>query len=141
MEQHRSNPACAGCHSVMDPIGFTLENFDAIGHWRTKDSGTAIDASGGLPDGSKVNGAAALIQAISAHPEQFVRTMTEMLLTYALGRGTEYYDMPVVRTVAREAAKKDYRFSEIVLGIVKSAPFQMRVKAAQEPPEVAQASR
>ncbi len=140
MEQHRSNPACAGCHSVMDPIGFTLENFDAIGHWRVKDSGVAIDSSGSLPDGSKVNGAAALIQAISAHPEQFVRTMTEMLLTYALGRGTEYYDMPVVRTVARDAAKKDYRFAEIVLGIVKSPPFQMRVKAAAEPPVVAQAS-
>jgi len=128
MEQHRSNPACSGCHSVMDQVGFTLENFDAIGHWRTKDSGELVDASGGLPDGTSVKGAAAMIQAVAAHPEQFVRTMTEMLLTYALGRGTEYYDMPVVRTVAREAAPKNYRFAELVLGIVKSPPFQMKVK-------------
>jgi len=129
MEQHRSNPACSGCHSVMDPVGFTLENFDAIGHWRTKDTGEAVDAAGALPDGTPVKGPAAMIQAIAAHPEQFVRTTTEMLLTYALGRGTEYYDMPVVRTVAREAAAKNYRFAELVLGIVKSPPFQMRVKA------------
>jgi hypothetical protein len=131
MEQHRSNPACSGCHSVMDPVGFTLENFDAIGHWRTKDSGETVDASGKLPDGTPVAGAAAMIQAIAAHPEQFVRTTTEMLLTYALGRGTEYYDMPVVRSVARDAAARNYRFAELVLGIVKSPPFQMRVKTPE----------
>jgi hypothetical protein len=128
MEQHRSNPACSGCHSVMDAVGFTLENFDAIGHWRTKDTGEIVDATGALPDGTPAKGAAAMIQAIAAHPEQFVRTTTEMLLTYALGRGTEYYDMPVIRTVAREAAAKNYRFAELVLGIVKSPPFQMRGK-------------
>jgi hypothetical protein len=125
MVQHRSNPACSGCHSMMDPVGFTMENFDAIGHWRTRDNGAPIDASGALPDGVKVNGAAAMINALAAHPEQFVRTMTTMMLTYALGRGLEYYDMPAVRIIAREAAKKDYRFSELVLGIVKSPPFQL----------------
>ncbi|HLK47721.1 MAG TPA: DUF1592 domain-containing protein [Bryobacteraceae bacterium] len=132
MEQHRTNPACAGCHSVMDPVGFSLENFDAIGHWRTRDGGAAIDASGALPDGTKVNGPATVITALAAHPEQFVRTMTAMMLTYSLGRGLEYYDMPVVRSVARDASKKDYRFSELVLGIVKSPAFQMQVKTSAE---------
>jgi cytochrome c551/c552 len=131
MVQHRTNPACSGCHSVMDPVGFAMENFDAIGHWRTKDGGAAIDASGALPDGAAVSGPAAVITALAAHPEQFARTMTEMMLTYALGRGLEYYDMPVVRSVAREAGKKDYRFSELVLGIVKSPPFEM--KTIQKP--------
>ncbi len=133
MVQHRTNPACSGCHSVMDPVGFAMENFDAIGHWRTKDAGAPIDASGALPDGTKVEGPASVITTLAAHPEQFVRTTTEMMLTYALGRGLEYYDMPVVRTIARNAAKKDYRFSELVLGIVKSPPFQMKVKAQPEP--------
>jgi len=133
MVQHRANPACSGCHSVMDPIGFAMENFDAVGHWRTKDNGAPIDASGGLPDGAKVNGPAAVIAELAQHPEQFVRTMTAMMLTYGLGRGLEYYDMPVVRTIAREAGKKDYHFSELVLGIVKSPPFQMKVKSPQEP--------
>jgi hypothetical protein len=132
MEQHRTNPACAGCHGVMDPLGFTLENFDAIGHWRTRDAGRLIDASGTLPDGTKLNGPVAVVQAIGDRPELFVRTMTRMMLTYAVGRGLEYYDMPVVRTVAHEAAKKDYRFSELVLGIVKAPPFQMKVKAPVE---------
>jgi len=130
MVEHRSNPACSGCHSVMDPVGFAMENFDAIGEWRTRDSGVPIDASGALPDGTKVNGAADMIAALATHPEQFVRTMTAMLLTYGLGRGLEYYDMPVVRTVAREAAAKNYRFSELLLGIVKSPPFQMNTKEA-----------
>ncbi len=141
MVQHRANPACAGCHSVMDPIGFAMENFDAVGHWRTKDNGAAIDASGALPDGTKVNGAADVIAALAAHPEQFVRTMTGMMLTYALGRGLEYYDMPVVRTIAREAGKRNYRFSELVLGIVKSPPFQMKLKAPQEPEQALAAKR
>jgi cytochrome c551/c552 len=133
MVQHRANPACSGCHSVMDPIGFAMENFDAVGHWRTRDNGALIDASGVLPDGTKVNGPAAVMAALAEHPEQFVRTMTAMMLTYALGRGLEYYDMPVVRTITREAGKRDYRFSELVLGIVKSPPFQMKLKASQEP--------
>jgi hypothetical protein len=133
MEQHRTNPACSGCHRVMDPLGFSMENFDAIGHWRTIDGGSVIDASGNMADGTKIDGPASLRAAVSARPEQFVRTVTSMMLTYALGRGLEYYDTPVVRSIARDAAKKDYRFSEIVLGIVKSAPFQMRVKKAPEP--------
>jgi hypothetical protein len=132
MVQHRSNPACSGCHSVMDPVGFAMESFDAIGHSRTKDNGGLIDASGMLPDGTKVDGPASMISALAAHPEQFVRTMTAMLLTYGLGRGLEYYDMPVVRSVARDAAKGDYHFSELVLGIVKSPPFQMKVETTGE---------
>jgi hypothetical protein len=133
MVQHRSNPACSGCHSVMDPVGFAMESFDAVGHWRTKDSGLAIDASGMLPDGTKVDGPASMITALAAHPEQFVRTMTAMMLTYALGRGLDYYDMPVVRSVAHEAAKSNYKFSDLVLGIVKSPPFQMKVETPVEP--------
>jgi hypothetical protein len=131
MVEHRSNPACSGCHSVMDPVGFAMENFDAIGHWRTRDNGAPIDASGALPDGTKVDGAAAMITALANHPEQFVRTMTAMMLTYALGRGLEYYDTPAIRIIARDAAKKDYGFSELVLGIVKSPPFQMNSKQEQ----------
>jgi hypothetical protein len=133
MVQHRANPACSGCHSVMDPVGFAMENFDAIGHWRTKDNGDPVDASGALPDGTRVDGAASVMAALAAHPEQFVRTMASMMLTYAVGRGLEYYDMPVVRTVAHDAAKNNYRFSELVLGIVKSPPFQMKVKTSEEP--------
>ena len=127
MEEHRANPACGACHKVMDPIGFSLENFDAIGQWRTTDQGAPIDASGVLADGSTINGPSALLKFLAARPEQFVRTMTQMLMTYALGRGTEYYDMPVVRGIERDAAKQNYRFSALVLGIVKSPPFQMKM--------------
>jgi cytochrome c551/c552 len=127
METHRANPACAACHKVMDPIGFSLENFDAIGQWRTADQGVPIDASGVLADGSTINGAPQLLALLAARPEQFVRTMTQMLMTYALGRGTEYYDMPIVRAIARDSAQQNYRFSALVAGIVKSAPFQMKM--------------
>jgi len=126
MELHRKNPPCAGCHAVMDPLGFSLENFDGIGEWRTKEPGGAVDPSGQLADGTKVDGPVALRNAIMRHPEQFVRTLTEKLMTYGLGRGLEYYDMPTVRGIARDASRNDYRFSSIVLGIVKSTPFQMR---------------
>jgi hypothetical protein len=126
MEQHRANPACSGCHKLMDPIGLALENFDGIGRWRTADNGTRINPSEVLSDGTQVNGPAALRQALVARPEQFVGTMTEGLLTYALGRGTGPEDMPVVRTILKEAARHEYRFSALVLGIVKSVPFQMR---------------
>jgi len=126
MELHRKNPPCAGCHAVMDPLGFSLENFDGIGEWRTKEPGGAVDPSGQLADGTKVDGPVALRNAIMKHPEQFVRTLTEKLMTYGLGRGLEYYDMPTVRGIARDASRNDYRFSPIVLGIVKSTPFQMR---------------
>jgi hypothetical protein len=139
LEEHRKSPACSGCHAVMDPLGFSLENFDGVGEWRTKEPGGAVDPSGQLADGTKVDGPVALRNAIMKHPEQFVRTLTEKMLTYGLGRGLEYYDMPTVRGIARDASRNDYKFSSIVLGIVKSTPFQMRrvqdapVRAAAEP--------
>jgi len=126
LELHRKNPPCSGCHAVMDPLGFSLENFDGIGEWRTKEPGGAVDPSGQLADGTKVDGPVALRNAIMKHPEQFVRTLTEKMLTYGLGRGLEYYDMPTVRGIARDASRNDYKFSSIVLEIVKSTPFQMR---------------
>jgi len=129
LEQHRANPACATCHRIMDPLGFSLENFDATGKWRVKEAAGVVDASGQLADGTPVDGPSALRQAILKHPDQFVRTMTEKMLTYALGRGLDYYDMPVVRAIARDAAAQNDRFSSIVVGIVKSTPFQMKLKA------------
>ena len=128
MSQHRANAACSGCHQLMDPAGLSMENFDAIGRWRARsEAGAAVDASGGLPDGSAFTGVAGLRSALLSHPELFVTTVTEKLLTYALGRGVEYYDAPSVRAIARRAQNDDYRFSSIVLGIVSSSPFQMRV--------------
>ncbi len=135
LEEHRKNPACAVCHKIMDPVGFALENFDAVGQWRDVDAGNPIDASGVLVDGTKVDGPVALRQAIVSRPQTFAATMTEKMLTYALGRGVDYYDMPVVRGIVREMAQNDYHFSSLVLGIVKSAPFQMRVKKGDVPPE------
>jgi mono/diheme cytochrome c family protein len=128
MELHRSKASCNGCHGIMDPLGFALENFDAIGAWRSKDryAGTGIDASGKLSDGTPVNSAADVRKALMKRPEQFARTITERLMTYALGRSVEYYDMPTVRRIVRDSAKDNYRFSSIVLGIVRSAPFQMK---------------
>ena len=126
LEMHRANPACASCHARMDPLGFSLENFDAIGQWRTTDAGKAINASGVLLDGTQVSGPAALQHAFVAQKQQFVRAVTEKLLTYTLGRGIEYYDEPAVREIVRSAAADDYRWSSVILGIVKSAPFQMR---------------
>ena len=126
LEMHRKNPVCASCHARMDPLGFSLENFDALGQWRTTDAGRAIDASGVLLDGTKVEGPAALQHAFVAQKEQFVRSVTEKLLTYALGRGLEYYDAPAVRGIVRGSAADDYRWSSVILGIVQSAPFQMR---------------
>jgi len=126
LEMHRKNPVCASCHARMDPLGFSLENFDALGQWRTTDAGRPIDASGVLLDGTKVDGPTALRNALVAQKEQFVRSVTEKMLTYALGRGLEYYDEPAVRGIVRGAAADDYRWSSVILGIVKSAPFQMR---------------
>jgi hypothetical protein len=127
MEEHRANPVCASCHQIMDPIGFSLENFDAVGSWRTREGGTLgtpIDASGQLLDGTKVNGPVELRTALLKRPEIFVSTMTEKLMTYALGRGLQSYDMPVVRQIVRSS--QDYRFTALVLGIINSTPFQMR---------------
>ena len=129
MEQHRAKPSCNACHGVMDPLGFALENFDAIGEWRAEDryAGTKIDASGQLIDGTAVNSPADLRVALTKRPEQFVQTLTERLMTYALGRTVEYYDMPTVRRIVRESARDKYRFSSIVMGIVKSDAFRMRM--------------
>jgi mono/diheme cytochrome c family protein len=123
---HRANQPCAGCHRLMDPVGFSLENYDAVGRWRAIDEGASIDVSGGLPDGRTFEGVSGLQQALLSRPELFVATFTEKLLTYALGRGVEYYDAPAVRKIVQEARAKDFRFSSVVLGIVSSTPFQMR---------------
>ena len=124
--QHRANAVCASCHNLMDPVGFSLENYDAIGRWRTTDEGAAVDASGNLPDGTKFVGGAALQKALLRRPEIFVSTLTEKLLTYALGRGVESFDEPSVRKIVRDSANDDYRFSSLILGVVNSMPFQMR---------------
>ena len=126
LAEHRADPVCASCHKVMDPVGFALENFDAVGAWRTQEPGGRIDASGQLADGTKVDGVVTLRNAILDKPDLFVATMTEKLMIYALGRGVDARDMPAVRGVMRAAAKDDYRFSSIVLGIVRSVPFRMR---------------
>jgi hypothetical protein len=126
LEQHRSNSLCASCHARMDPLGFGLENFDGIGQWRTKDAGQGIDASGVLLDGTKFEGPAGLRRALVERKEQFVTAVTGKLLTYALGRHVEYYDAPAIRAIVRGAAGDDFRWSSVIVGIVKSTPFQMR---------------
>ena len=127
MEMHRANPVCASCHARMDPLGFALENFDGVGKWRDKDAGVVIDASGKLPDGSTFVGPAGLKKILlTTRRDEFVATATEKLLLYALGRGVEYYDLPAVRSISRQAAKDDYRMSALITAIVKSTPFQMR---------------
>ena len=128
MEQHRANPVCASCHRMMDPLGLALENFDAVGRWRSgMPGGTVIDASGALPDGTAFDGPADLRGLLVKNPEQFATVVTEKLLTYALGRGVEYHDMPAVRQITRGAAADDYGLASLVVGVVKSAPFQMRL--------------
>jgi Protein of unknown function (DUF1592)/Protein of unknown function (DUF1588)/Protein of unknown function (DUF1587)/Protein of unknown function (DUF1585)/Protein of unknown function (DUF1595)/Planctomycete cytochrome C len=140
MAQHRSNPSCSACHSLIDPAGFALENFDAIGRWRVVDeSFNPIDASGSLPDGTKFNGVAELRQGLVRKPERLATTVTEKLLTYALGRGVEHYDMPAVRRVVRDAARDDYRFQTIIIGVAKSYPFLMRRSAEPQPLQAAAA--
>jgi hypothetical protein len=129
LELHRKNQPCAGCHSVIDPPGFALENFDSVGRWRSRGAdGAPLDVAGKLADGSQVNGPAALREAILSRPNAFVTVVTEKMLTYALGRGLEPADGPVVRRIVKTAAQNDYRLSSIVMGIVESAPFQMRTK-------------
>jgi hypothetical protein len=126
MAEHRANPACSGCHQLMDPVGFALENYDAVGRWRTAEEGTPLDVTGSLPDGSKFEGVSGLQQALMSRPEIFLTTFTDKLLTYALGRGVEYYDAPAVRAIVRDAGSQNSRFSSFIIGIVKSTPFQMR---------------
>jgi len=131
MEQHRKNPVCASCHARMDPLGFALENFDAIGKWRdNEDNGSAIDPSGTMPDGSTFRGPLELRRALLEKREQFATTIVEKLLTYSLGRGIEFSDQPTIRSIMRAAREQDYRWSAIVLAIVNSAPFQMRRSAS-----------
>jgi hypothetical protein len=127
LKQHRADAACASCHELMDPVGFALENFDALGRWRTTDADFAIDASGGLPDGSEFTGVAGLEQALLDRGELFVQTLTEKLMAFALSRNIEHYDAPAIRKIVSQARDDNYRFSRLVLGIVESTPFQMRM--------------
>jgi hypothetical protein len=126
LAEHRANTACASCHNMMDPVGFAFENFDAVGRWRTMEDGMSVDNSGGLPDGESFNGMAGLETGLLKRPEVFAATLTEKLLTFALGRGMEYYDAPAVRKIVRDAKTSDYRFSSIIAGITTSTPFTMR---------------
>ena len=135
MEQHRANPACASCHARMDPLGFALDNFDPLGGWRTSEANSPVDASGVLPDGTRFQGPVELRKILMSRKEQFVTTVTESLLTYALGREVEYYDQPAIRKIVREAGSSGYRWSSVVLGIVGSTPFRMR--KGMEPAAVA----
>jgi hypothetical protein len=129
MEVHRRNPVCAACHAKIDPLGFALENFDAVGHFRSIDGGTAVDASGALPDGSTFGGPAEFRRVLRAREEQLLTTLTEKLLTYALGRGLEYYDQPAIRQIVRGTTAEGGRWSVLVAKLVESLPFQMRTSA------------
>jgi hypothetical protein len=133
MVEHRANAVCASCHKTMDPIGLALENFDAVGAWRTRDAGGPLDVSGELADGTKVKGVVDLRNAIASRPEMFAGTLAGKLLIYALGRGLDYRDMPAVRAIVREAAQKNYKMSSLIMGIVRSTPFQMRTSFLKEP--------
>ena len=132
MTAHRENPSCASCHARMDPIGFAMENFDAVGKWRDRDAGARIDASGVLPGGVAFDGTAGLKKALVAHPEPFVSAVAEKLLMYALGRNLQYFDAPAVRAIVRGAAADNYTLSALVAGVVKSVPFQMRAKTGRQ---------
>jgi hypothetical protein len=134
LEHRKAGSSCIQCHQLMDPIGFTLENFDAIALWRTEDAGEKIGASEVLYDGRRVDGPSGLRKWVVAnYSEQFMRVVAEKLLTYGLGRGVEAPDMPLVRTIVRDAAKADNRFSALVLGVVESKPFQMNMKMSENP--------
>jgi hypothetical protein len=126
LKQHRSDDACASCHERMDPIGFALENFDAVGRWREREGETPIDSAGSLPDGSEFEGVEGLEKALLARPELFVQALTEKLLVFALGRGIEFHDAPAIRKIVRDARDDDYRFSRLIVGIAQSPAFQMR---------------
>jgi hypothetical protein len=129
LELHRNSPTCAGCHRVIDPVGFALENFDPVGQWRATDAdGGKLDTGGVLADGSKVDGPVALRNVLLSRPEAFATTLTERIMTYALGRGVEPSDMPVIRQIVKKSAQRDYALQSIINGIVESAPFQMRTR-------------
>jgi len=131
MEAHRKNPSCAVCHVRMDPLGFSLENFDALGKWRTASEGIPVDASGALPDGTRFEGISGLRQLIASHQEDFARTFTQKLLAFALGRSLDARDLPAVRRIARDAAGSGYRWSSLIVGVATSTPFTM--STAQDP--------
>jgi hypothetical protein len=131
VERHRANPACSGCHARMDPLGFALENFDVIGRWRTSDEGGPIDSSSKLPNGDSLDGPAGLRAAILSHADDFVSGTVERLMTFALGRQLDGRDQPAIRKIVRESAPGRYRFTDLILGVVTSVPFQMRQQ--QEP--------
>jgi hypothetical protein len=137
MELHRSKPFCEGCHKIMDPVGLAMENYDVIGRWRTIDGGLPLDASARLVDGTDVDGPVELRKALLRYSDQIMRNFTEKMLIYALGRGTEYYDMPVVRSIVAQARADDYRFSSIVMGIATSEPFLRRAPEGWRSPEMA----
>jgi hypothetical protein len=132
MEQHRKNPVCASCHTRMDPLGFALENYDAVGAWRTQDGKFPIDASGSLPDGRNFSGAQGLEQVLAASPKAFAQCISEKMLTYALGRGLQNYDRPAVNGIVDKLTGDGYRFSSMVMGIVESLPFQKEQKDRPE---------
>jgi len=138
MIRHRADPACAGCHARMDPIGFAMENFDAVGRWRDRDAGSPIDTSGAFPGGVKFDGMAGLKTVLLSHPEEFVSTIAEKLLMYAVGRNVQYYDQPAIRAIVKESEQHNYTFASLVLGVVKSVPFQMR---ESQPAQVAKTAR
>ena len=137
LERHRANPTCASCHQIMDPIGLALENFDLVGRWREQDRGKPIDATAVLNDGRTINGPNELRRLLLSKSDLFVTTLTERLLTYALGRVLDDQDAPVVRQIVRHAAADHYRFGAILRGVIASAPFQQRVKTEDAPPAVA----
>ena len=130
LEQHRRDPSCSPCHNVMDPIGFGLENYDAVGAWRTMDGKFPIESSGTLPDGRTFSGSKELKAILKGQSDQFVRNVTEKLLTYSLGRGLERFDRPTVDAISRQVAANNYRFSSLVLEVVKSTPFRMKTADA-----------
>jgi hypothetical protein len=143
MEEHRSNPVCSACHATMDPLGFVLENFDATGRWRTEDAGVAIDAASAVPDGTAIDGPAAFRAYLLAdRRHEFLRTVTEKLLAYALGRSVEPHDAPVVRQLIRDSARDGHRWSSLIQGLVQSPPFRMRrVPGSETGPVAAVATR
>jgi hypothetical protein len=129
LEAHRKNPSCASCHRLMDPVGFALENFNAIGAWRERDGDSIIDARGVLVDGTQIAGPEDLTAALMSRSDLFVTNVVEKLMIYALGRGVDYHDMPAVREIVRQAQREDLRFSALILGVVQSTPFSGRIRA------------
>jgi len=130
MEAHRTNPVCASCHTIFEPMGIALENFDAVGKWRTEDAGNPIDPTGFAPDGTALDGIASLRELTLRYGDQFAEVVTEKLLAYAIGRGVEYEDMPMLRSITRNAAEDDYRFSSLLMGVIQSPAFSMNMTSA-----------